>query len=169
MVRPAVVADAATLADIHVTSWQVTYRGVFDEGFLEGLDRRRRESWFADLLARGGVNLLVEPDDQPVAFCWFGDPFAPEEEGGWAELYSIYAHPDHWGMGHGYRLLAHAESEMIEAGYDRALLWVLDRNSQARAFYERQGWELANGIKLERIGGTPITEVRYEYVLRGSL
>ena len=38
----------------------------------------------------------------------------------------------------------------------------LEGNTAARAFYERQGWVKGKPIRLETIGGTEITEVRYE-------
>ena len=48
------------------------------------------------------------------------------------------------------------------AGYERAVLWVLDSNTRARVFYEREGWSLARAIKVEPIGGVDVTHVRYE-------
>jgi hypothetical protein len=54
---------------------------------------------------------------------------------------------------------------MVEAGYWRGLLWVLQGNNRARAFYERQGWALGKPIRIEAIGGTDVTEVRYEKAL----
>lgn len=163
MVRPAGVADAAVLADIHVSSWQVAYRGVFEEAFLEVLDREGRADWFEKAIGRG-TPIVVEPDDAPLGFCMYGE----SHEEGWAEVLSIYVHPDHWGQGHGRRLLRRAEVELAELGFSRVLLWVLDSNERARRFYERQGWTLGSRIKLEEMGGVQVTEVRYEVYLPGS-
>lgn len=164
MVRRATPEDAALLADIHVTSWQDTYRGVFPDEFLSGLDRAPRESWF-EARIRAGESILVDPDEHPRGFCWYGPVRAEAEGQGWAEVYAIYAFPDAWGEGHGHRLLTAAAGDMANSGYERAFLWVLDRNQRARAFYERQGWQLATQLKLEEIGGVQITEVRYEFDL----
>lgn len=163
MVRPATPGDSAVLADIHISSWQTAYQGVFPAGFLEGLDRERRTARF-DVQISQGASILVEPDDKPRGFCWFGEPLAAEE-GNWVELYAIYVHPSAWGEGHGYRLLRAAQAEMTATGFPRAFLWVLDVNDRARRFYERQGWELTSRLKLEEIGETPVTEVRYEISL----
>lgn len=161
MVRRAIINDAQVLAAIHVTSWQATYKGIFSDEFLAGLDPNVRVPWFSRQI-ENGASILVAPDEAPQGFCWFGDPFAEEDETGWAEVYSIYVHPEQWGAGHGYQLLNTAEYEMAAAGYERVFLWVLDRNLRARDFYERQGWRLAKPLKLEEIGGVQITEVRYE-------
>jgi len=57
------------------------------------------------------------------------------------------------------------EAHLASDGFERCLLWVLEGNSRARAFYERQGWVKGNPIRLETIGGTEITEARYEKAL----
>jgi len=46
-VRPAQVRDARDITSAHVTAWQVAYRGIFPDPFLDGLtdefeDRVRR-------------------------------------------------------------------------------------------------------------------------------
>jgi hypothetical protein len=62
-------------------------------------------------------------------------------------------------------LLDAAEASMLEAGHERALLWVLNGNTRARSFYERRGWALGKPMRIENIGGTDVTEVRYEKLL----
>ena len=164
MVRRAGVADARALADIHVSSWQATYRGVLDDTFLDNLDRVARQRWFALQIERG-VSVLVSPDDEPAGLAWFGE--AREE--GWGEVFAIYVHPDQWGQGHGRLLMERAQQEMRDLGFERGLLWVLDSNKRARRFYEKQGWTLSSRVKLEEMGGTQVTEVRYEVDLSESL
>lgn len=158
MIRLASPEDASRLAEVHVTSWQHAYRGIFPQRFLERLDMERRERFFAEQIGAGDAVYVSESGGEVVAFCWA----APSSEEGWGEILSIYAHPDHWGQGHGRALLEAGESHLREEGYGRALLWVLDSNTRAREFYERQSWKLATPIKIEEIGGVQITEVRYE-------
>ena len=45
------------------------------------------------------------------------------------------------------------------------MLWVLEDNSRARAFYEAAGWRPDGGRQLERIISTDLYEVRYAKVL----
>lgn len=158
MIRLARADDAARLAEVHITSWQHAYRNIFPERFLESLDVARRIDFFSERIGAGDTIFVAEVGDELVAFCW---PAASSEEG-WGEILSIYAHPDHWGGGHGRALLEAGESHLRERGFERALLWVLDANTRARDFYERQDWKLASPIKIEEIGGVQVTEVRYE-------
>jgi len=84
------------------------------------------------------------------------------------EVYAIYVLPDCWGQGIGRALLAHAERDLIEHGYDEAVLWVLADNQRARAFYERAGWHADGGTKRDTFGGREVEEVRYRRALRTS-
>jgi GNAT superfamily N-acetyltransferase len=74
--------------------------------------------------------------------------------------------PERARAGIGSALLASAEQAMRDAGFKDALLWVLARNADARAFYERAGWQPDGTEKQEEIGGQPVTEVRYRKALR---
>lgn len=157
--------DAPGLAAVHIETWQHAYDGIFPEDFLQNLDREGRRSWFESRIERNGGDLLVSDDgDGPVGFCLFGH----SGDQGWGEVYAIYVHPDHWGEGHGAALLSAAEEALSQSGFQRALLWVLEQNRQARGFYEKRGWVLGRPIRIEEIGDTQVTEVRYERSLERS-
>lgn len=162
-VRPPDPGDAPGLAAVHIETWQHAYREIFPEEFLSGLDRDSRERWFESRIQRAAGDLLVaDAGNGPLGFCFYGD--APDP--GWGEVYAIYVHPTHWGEGHGSALLSAAEDALSRLGFERSLLWVLEQNQGARAFYEKRGWILGSPIRLEEIGGVQVTEVRYERALR---
>jgi ribosomal protein S18 acetylase RimI-like enzyme len=163
-VRPPRPGEARALAEIHIETWQHAYSHVFTEEFLTSLDIDRRERWFDVQISKGEGLLVVDAGSAPVGFCFFGD----SKDERWGEVFAIYVHPDHWGRGHGHRLLSAAERGLAERSYRRALLWVLKENQQARDFYQRQGWTLGRPIRIEEIGGTQVTEVRYERLLSSS-
>jgi RimJ/RimL family protein N-acetyltransferase len=50
---------------------------------------------------------------------------------------------------------------MADLGFGSAMLWVLEDNARARAFYEAAGWRPDGGRQLERIISTDLYEVRY--------
>lgn len=164
MTRWAVLDDAPALADVHVTSWQHAYRGIFPDEFLDSLDRGRREDWWRRFIGDGGQAHVVGAD-RVVGFCHAGE----SDETGWGEVFAIYVHPDHWGLGLGRELLAAGQETIATSGLSRALLWVLEENRRGRAFYERQGWAVGKPFRVEEIGGTQVTEVRYEIRLRGDV
>ena len=166
MIRPAVRSDAVALGVIHTKSWQEGYKDDFDSEFLGGLDVAERIASFERMIGLERPVLVAEANGVVVGFSVIGPSRSAAE--GWGEIYSIYVHPDHWGDGHGHRLLSAAEEALREMGFERALLWVLDTNVRARAFYERQSWSLGKPVKLEDMGGRQVTEVRYERDLQDS-
>jgi GNAT superfamily N-acetyltransferase len=157
VLRWAVPDDADELADIHVATWQRAYEGIFPTRFLSGLDREARSRWWQSFIERGGRVHVVE-EGRVVGFCHPG----PSDDERWGEIFSIYVHPEHWGRGHGYRLLQAGEATLAGLGHQRALLWVLEANRRGRDFYERQGWSQGRPIRVEEIGGVQVTELRYE-------
>lgn len=159
-VRFAGVADAVSLADLHIRSWQVAYRHILPAGYLDGLDREDRTTFWQNFIGEGRLVLVLDVGET-VGFCF---P-TKANEADWGEISSIYVHPEHWGKGYGSLLLAAGEDELRDMGFERALLWVLEENWDARAFYEAKGWGLSKRFQLLEIGGTSVTEVRYEKTL----
>lgn len=164
MTRWAVAGDAPALAEVHVESWQHAYKGVFPDEFLRSLDRDRREEWWRRFIT-DGARVHVIGDGRVVGFCHAG----VSDEAGWGEIFAIYLHPDHWGLGLGRELLLAGQRTITESGLTRALLWVLEDNQRGRAFYERQGWRVGKPFRVEEIGGTQVTELRYEIDLRDDV
>jgi GNAT superfamily N-acetyltransferase len=159
VIRDAEPRDATDLARVHVSSWQTAYRGLIDQAFLDAMTVQSRiERWDALLSHLRGRVLVIEANQSVVGFCSIG----PTELGEWGEVYAIYLAPARWGEGLGRDLLVAGETALAEVGHTRALLWVLEANTRARAFYERQGWVLGKPIRIENIGGRDVTEVRYE-------
>jgi GNAT superfamily N-acetyltransferase len=162
VIRRATPDDSAGLAGVHVASWQAAYRGLIDQAFLDSLDVQARTAWWDRALAREANLVHVGVTDGVVeGFCLVG---ASADEG-WGEVYALYVVPQRWGTGMGHELLSAGERGLARAGFDRALLWVLDRNSRGRRFYEREGWALGAPFRVERIGAADVTEVRYEKAL----
>jgi GNAT superfamily N-acetyltransferase len=159
VIRNGRVDDAQELGRVHVAGWRSAYHGLIDQTFLDSLNADSRARWWREAVGRPGQTLSVAEVDRVVeGFCLCG----PSDIEGWGEIRAIYVSPDHWGTGLGHRLLAAGELALRDAGFDRALLWVLEQNTQARRFYERQGWVLGRPIRIENIGGFDVTEARYE-------
>lgn len=78
---------------------------------------------------------------------------ASEPESG--HLSRLYVDPSAWGQGIGTLLYFAAIRHLLASGCKRATLWTLEKNTQARQWYERLGWK-ATG---ERIAVYPAGEV----------
>jgi GNAT superfamily N-acetyltransferase len=84
---------------------------------------------------------------------------------GVGELQSLYVVPAEWGSGAGGRLHEAALDGMRALGARHATLWVVEANTRARRFYERQGWEPDGETKQTKLSDLDLTELRYRRVL----
>jgi GNAT superfamily N-acetyltransferase len=145
---------------------------VLDDLSLEGRERDWR-GW----LAEGGerhFTLVAERDGTLLAFCTVEMPAREEDEpDDVAAIPALYAHPDAIGTGAGRALMEAAVRAVREAGYREAVLWMLEGNRRAEAFYERGGWRRDGGRRRSDYPGVTYSsdderpvEVRYRLPLR---
>jgi GNAT superfamily N-acetyltransferase len=162
-IRQATPDDARAIAEVHVRTWQIAYVEFVSAEFLTGLAQllnepaltRRRQA----LEDPGQTTLVAEEDGRILGFAAAGlnrDDLGPNV----GELYAIYVHPKAWDQGVGTRLITHAEAILVEAGYQRAILWTLGANARTRRFYENRGWRFEGTSYLHEASGTE--RVRYE-------
>jgi GNAT superfamily N-acetyltransferase len=142
VIRAATVPDAAAIAGIHVRSWRSAYRGMVGDAILDQLSVAERTSdWTARLqLTRSRsatpFTLVAERDGQLRGFC----NVARLDEDAGATIGALYVEPGHLQTGLGGTLLLAALDALRVAGVDDVVLWVLEANRGARAFYERFGF-----------------------------
>ena len=67
-----------------------------------------------------------------------------------AEIYGFYSHPVAWGSGLASELLAETCSRFAMHS-DRVILWTLREAARARRFYEKSGFELTGGQRVETL------------------
>jgi GNAT superfamily N-acetyltransferase len=165
-VRPARLEDAWQIAVIHVRSWQEAYRGLLPQEFLDRLDPAQRvDSWRRDLEPPGPIRsgtLVIGSGDALAGFVNFG-PTRDEDDdpARVGEIRAIYLLSRRWGQGLGRDLMAAALDRLSAAGFEQAILWVLDSNARARRFYEAGGWSADGAVKDDDRPGLVLNEVRY--------
>ena len=161
-VRAAVPSDAYEVARVQVRSWRSAYRGLIAQDFLDGLS----PEFFADryTFGRGGLRMpstLIAVDGAAVlglattGLCRDGD--FPN----FGELMAIYVDPAHMRRGVGRLLMAAARERLRLVSVAGALLWVLDGNTRALRFYERDGWRFDGTCRITTFGDSPVLQVRY--------
>jgi len=55
------------------------------------------------------------------------------------------------------------QDALRRAGFDEAVLWVLETNVRARRFYEIAGWKPDGQTKADERGTVTLHEVRYRF------
>src|SRR5690242_11484227 len=134
-------ADALEIAGVHVRSWQVGYRGLIDDAFLDALEPAQRAGIYG--LGSSGPaaqeTVVVVLDGEIAGFSTFGPTRDPDAAGA-GEIYALYVDPPHWGTGLGRRLLEDSRRRLLTRGFTDAVLWVLLGNDRAERFYGEDGW-----------------------------
>jgi ribosomal protein S18 acetylase RimI-like enzyme len=173
VVRYAEPADGPSMGAVHVRAWQVGYRGLLPDRYLDELDAAfRAERWTAALrrgrgagecVTREGTTtaLLLEDGGAVAGIAAVNRARDGSEHAAFGEVAMVNVAPEQWGRGFGRQLLAASLDELRWQGFTDAVLWVLDTNQRARAFYERAGWSADGADKEEDDRGFRLRQVRY--------
>jgi ribosomal protein S18 acetylase RimI-like enzyme len=167
-VRVARIEDAARIAEIHVRTWQVAYRGIIPDLLLDSLSISKRQTFWQDRLAANEVEVLVAAAGNAVCgWLAYGRSRDADTNPAVAEVYGLYVDPTAWRCGAGTLLWNHARDRMTENNMEYVTLWVLEANTRARRFYEAMGFQHETGqVKLFQRENTILPEVRYRTRLR---
>lgn len=161
--RRAVPGDEPSVAEVHVRSWQVAYRGLLPDAYLDALRpaERARCYTFSAEEQEAPETLVALGDDETV--CGFATHGRSRDAGmeRAGELYALYVHPDWWGRGAGRSLIGEARARMRERGSSEATLWVLDGNERAQRFYRLDGWDATGETRRAEVHGLVVDELRY--------
>ena len=164
-IRPASRTDLEAIATLHVSSWQSAYRGILPDSVLDRLNAADRvRDWSRWLGTPDARTFAAIQRRQLVGFARVlpAGPAAdaPPASG---EISHLYVAPDSQSMGVGQALLARSLEDIVARGFERAVLWVLEKNYRARAFYERAGFRLDGARRTDpELLGSDAPEVRYQ-------
>ncbi|HUG39855.1 MAG TPA: GNAT family N-acetyltransferase [Longimicrobiales bacterium] len=132
--REAVAADIPALAELHVTTWNATYRT------SRGPSVATRARQWAEVFARADdrefVLVLEDGDGRLIGFT-YGKPHEGEFDG---ELRRIYLRWEYHGLGLGRRMMADTARRFLDRGIRSITLMAEPTNPTIR-FYDRMGGE----------------------------
>ena len=162
---PAGPSDGDALRELHLLTWEVTYRPHASEAwYRERLLAHSVRDWDEIVRSqtdRGGGVLTARSGVLIVGLCQFGpsedDDHNTEEVG---QIHRLYVHPAQQRIGIGRSLLTASVGHLRQDGAHTATLWVLETDQGARAFYERLGWK-PDGTRRTY----PPTDLRYRLPL----
>lgn len=141
---------------VHYKSWQETYAGLIDAGYLEG----HTLDVCTAIAHRWPDNIIVAKDgERVVGFAGYGayrDDTLPAH----GEVFALYVLAEYHGRRIGYELM-NAALEKLSA-YRKIAVWVLKGNDRAIRFYERYGFRF-DGTEADIMLGTPNKELRMIY------
>jgi GNAT superfamily N-acetyltransferase len=168
-IRPAEPDDAIAVARVHVRSWQVAYRTLLPDDYLDQLrpeDRAPEYDFATDDLLK--PRTIVATEQGLIHGFASTVPSRDSDLPRYGELCALYVDPDHWGRGIGVALVSAARAHLFGAGFRNAILWVLAGNVRAERFYQIDKWAPDGMRRTDSLWGVTVDEVRYQRDLETS-
>ena len=162
-IRAAGLADAGAIAQLHARSWQIAYRGILSEDFLQGpLPENRRVLWHTRLSDADRPDQFVLVDDEAGTIRGFACGFLQADPEWGCLLDNLHVVPALKGRGLGRQLMAAVAERVLRANPGGRLhLWAYEQNMAARRFYERLGGVVTACHAEPALDGTEVNAVRY--------
>ncbi|MDQ6931033.1 MAG: GNAT family N-acetyltransferase [Candidatus Eremiobacteraeota bacterium] len=133
--------DAAAIGAVHHASRRTTYTALLGAQLAEAGSVARRIAQWQRALGDGSQSVFAaEENGCIVGFASCG-PSAHRIEPFDAELYSLYLLAEAQSRGIGAALLHASAARLVERNFNAMLVWVLESNVRAVAFYRRFGGE----------------------------
>jgi GNAT superfamily N-acetyltransferase len=168
--REATRDDSPAIALLHARSWQLHYKGILTDAYLENqvLDDRLR-IW-ETRLAHPAQNQYVRVAEDGGALCGLACAYAHHDPLWGSLLDNLHVLPGYQGQGLGSRLLADAARWAFgQAPGVPFYLLVYEQNRTARRFYESQGGTLEETLLTDNPGGGQAAVCRYVWRDPGRL
>jgi GNAT superfamily N-acetyltransferase len=162
LVRPAVLADAEAIAEVHVAAWHETYTGLMPQAVIDVRTvANRTERWRGILGAEPQTQavFVAEVEDGIVGFAAVGRARTVGDFAD-AELNGLYLLAAQHGRGVGHALFDVGAAAARGLGARAIGLWALTNNVRACRFYEKAGC-VAVATRDEVLDGERIAEVGY--------
>jgi ribosomal protein S18 acetylase RimI-like enzyme len=159
-IRRADLDDAPAIGLVHVESWRKTYPGIVPDAYLEALDDEKRAALWKQEIEAGRSLVFVAEDQWGIFGFVSGGAIREPIEGYDAELYAIYLMPARQRRGLGHELAMTLREWLLMQGFSSMVVWVLEENLPAVAFYKRNGG-LQIAQKTIEIGGKALSELAF--------
>lgn len=143
--RKAEHGDEKILAYIQTESWKAAFSEILSpEELKRSTDIKKAEKMYKNVLTNHFVNLFIESvDEKPHCIAGWSENRS-DLGSDTAELICIHSLCDKWHRGYGSVMMRHILDEIKKAGYSEVVLWVFEKNLNARQFYEKHGFKLSD-------------------------
>jgi len=153
-IRTATCDDAGAIGALHADSWRRNYRGAYSDEFLDGDVLADRETVWSERLNRdsGGTATFVAQAAGSTDLAGFAH-LAFDADPKWGCLLdNLHVAHGLKRTGIGTRLIAEAASQALRH-HQLLHLYVLEQNTNARAFYQARGGRFVEASFVSAPGG----------------
>ncbi|BBF43620.1 acetyltransferase, GNAT family [Lachnospiraceae bacterium KM106-2] len=156
MLRAATKEDISRIAEILIFAKRTSYRCIFHDDEVS-FNEMQVVSLANELSSSGALEDVVVCDDGIIRGMVRRGCVGEKED---LEIYEFYVDPFFQRNGYGSKMMEEVLKEALIKGYRNISLWVLEKNQNARIFYEKHGFRNSGDRKLEE--GTTEFILRYE-------
>lgn len=157
-IRPYRDEDIADIGRVHANSRRAAYVDLLPAEALDRITAEGQEAYWRARLAR-----------EPEPHCMFvlhvqgivAGFVLGTADGPVGTVNAIHLLPDMHGSGAGQAMHDRVLEEFRSWGCESAMLWVLEGNGRAQAFYRRNGWSLDGDRDVAVMGGADVPVVSY--------
>lgn len=154
-IRAADKSDIPAVCGVINDGWRVCYSGILPDDAIERYADGRVES-LAKLLSDSDTVMFVLECDKVVRAVCTAVRCTSGRYRDYANVVQLYVAPNERRKGLGRKLLSYTLRALREKGYKNAVLDCLEKNTAARRFYEKFGFEF---VKNEASTVFPDTEI----------
>ena len=148
-IRKAKLGDEKILAYIQAESWKSAFANIISAEDMEKCTAIvKTEAMYENVLKSSYAEIsILEIDSKPHCIAAWSKARNPQFSD-CAELICIHSLSENWGKGYGSMMMNHIIDEIKNSGYNSVLLWVFEKNTRARRFYEKHGFELTDNTQI---------------------
>jgi len=141
-IRQADKNDVSVISHIINETWKIAYKGLIPENdMLKYTDKENRENQISEDIEKGELVFFIASYNSNDCGIISYKKYDGDDIQDCAYIKQLYVLPDFQKMGVGKELMTYIDNRTKEQGYKRVRLNTLEDNSNARAFYEKLGYE----------------------------
>ena len=133
IIRQAKKEDVMQIAEILVEDWQIAYRGIMDDDFLDSLSAQQRAQVE---MKRYEKYTVAAEQDEILGYAW--NEMA-EDGAADCEIVALYVRYSKRRNGIGRALMLNSMEHFRKYGKRSMIVWCLSENHESRRFYEKMG------------------------------
>ncbi len=160
VIREAILDDIARIVEINIESWQNTYASIIDNDDLFSIDKQERIEKFQTTFSEKKI-LVATLNGEVVGFAWYNENMSDNSYEN--EIVALYVDLKYRKNGVGKTLFEGVINKINKRGTSNLIIWCLEKNYNARKFYERLGGNLIKESKKFLFCNKEYNEVGYLY------
>ncbi|MGE7184258.1 N-acetyltransferase family protein [Peribacillus sp. NPDC006672] len=161
-IRRAIEEDVNGIANVHINSWQTTYKGILPDQYLSSLNlEARRKNWLRNLKMLHNATFVAENAHGEIIGFAAGGPEQTNDPHIQGEVYAIYILKEYQRQGFGRQMINAVIHELIRMEHKNLIIWALKDNPSC-GFYKALGGQV-KAEKTVKMAGIELIEVGFEW------